>query len=287
LGEIATKRYALPDPSVPLIHLDAVAEEIGRWRRVDVGLWGDARAGLEDLCTALGRSTPTAREYYEAEVSHRKESWHASVGKAYASRDGVVSMAALFGALNAVSPADAIVVTDGGFASHWGGLFYDTKLAGRGFVADRGFASIGYGLPGAVGASLASERPVVGVTGDGGLNMSLGTLETAIRTGVSFTLLVVNNAASGYVKALQHSVYGTGAYQSSDLVELDYSRLADAFGCRGFRVDESGELESAIQRGLGGDGPTIVDVVVTRDPAEMLPGVDHRAAAVSVGDHLD
>ena len=47
------------------------------------------------------------------------------------------------------------LVADGGFAGHWGGLLFDTKRAGRHFIADRGFASIGYGLPGSMGAQLA------------------------------------------------------------------------------------------------------------------------------------
>jgi len=56
-------------------------------------------------------------------------------------------------------------------------MFFDTKRAGRGFVADRGLASIGYGLPGSLGAQLAAgNRCVVGLTGDGGLNMTLGEL---------------------------------------------------------------------------------------------------------------
>jgi len=49
LGEIATKRYALPSRSIPLIHLDILAEEIGRCLPAEVELWGDARVGLEDL----------------------------------------------------------------------------------------------------------------------------------------------------------------------------------------------------------------------------------------------
>ena len=55
-------------------------------------------------------------------------------------------------------PADAILVADGGFAGHWGGLLFDTKRAGRHFIADRGFASIGYGLPGGMGAQLGARR---------------------------------------------------------------------------------------------------------------------------------
>ena len=65
-------------------------------------------------------------------------------------------MGRLMGELNRLMPADGILVADGGFAAHWGGLLYDTKQAGRGFVPDRGFASIGYGLPGAMGAALAA-----------------------------------------------------------------------------------------------------------------------------------
>jgi acetolactate synthase-1/2/3 large subunit len=187
--------------------------------------------------------------------------------------------------LNRLMPEDGILVADGGFAAHWTGLLYDTKQAGRGFVPDRGFASIGYGLPGSLGAQLAAPgRRVVGLTGDGGLNMMIGELETARRAGTPFTLLVVNNAASGYVKALQHAMYG-GNYQSSDLVEMDYARIATAFGCQGIRVERPDALAGAIAAGLANTStPTVIDVVVTRDPAKMLPAVDSRTLVVKKGD---
>jgi acetolactate synthase-1/2/3 large subunit len=114
-------------------------------------------------------------------------------------------------------------------------------------VPDRGFASIGYGLPGAMGAQLAApEATVVGLTGDGGFNMVLGELETARRMGLGLTVIVVNNAASGYVKALQHLMYGEGNYQSSDLAETDYAAVANAMGCHGVRVERPEELEAAL-----------------------------------------
>ena len=158
--------------------------------------------------------------------------------------------------------------------------------SGRGFITDRGFASIGYGLPGSLGAQLAApDRPVVGITGDGGLNMTIGGLESARRTGASFTLVVVNNAASGYVKALQHAMYGADAYQSSDLIELNYADLAKCFGCHGIRVEDPADLERALREAIANDQtPSVVDVVVTRNPAEMLPGVDSRTHAVTPGD---
>jgi acetolactate synthase-1/2/3 large subunit len=287
LGEIATKRYALPRPGTALVHIEAVAEEIGRWARTDVGLWCDAREGLQALGAALDERGPAQRDEHLDDVAQRAADWTQSTAERYASDERPIGMARLIGELNAVLPPESIVVADGGFASHWTGLLYDTKRAGRGFVSDRGFASIGYGLPGSLGAKLAApDAPVVGLTGDGGMNMSVGELETARRAGAGFVLIVVNNAASGYVKALQHGVYGEGAYQSSDLGDIDFAAVAASFGCHGERIEAPDDLAPALARGLARDDgvPTVLDVVVTRDPAKMLPGVDSRAPVFAAGD---
>ena len=352
MGEISTRRYALPPASVPFIQLDVVAEEIGRSNRVDVGLWGDAAEGLRDLAAALGGGsgsgsgknggfTPghtvpddapgsgpaalggndahhgqgpdprpgagpgpgadadcgtgsaaarrAARGPWLAEAAARMAAWREEAEPRYASEERPIHMARLIRELQRVMPPEGVLVVDGGFAAHWTGLLYDSPRAGRCYVANRGFASIGYGLPGAMGAQLAAraeldDAPVVAITGDGGFNMVLGELETARRLELGLTLAVVNNAASGYVKALQHSLFG-GSYQSSDLSETDYAAVARALGCEGIRVEDPAALGAAFRAGMASrEAPTVIDVVVTRDPAEMLPGVDSRAASVRAGD---
>ena len=86
------------------------------------------------------------------------------------------------------------------------------------------------------------------------------------------------------MKALQHAVFG-GRYQSSDLVEMDYAAIARAMGCNGIRVDDPDRLPAALAEGIASrDRPTVLDVIVTRDPARMLPGVDARALTVEKGD---
>jgi acetolactate synthase I/II/III large subunit len=290
LGEIATKRYALPRETVPLIHLEILAEEIGRCRPAAVALWGDARAGLEDLGEALAdeaRRARDARASYVAEIPARMAAWRDEAAPRLDSAERPIHMARLCNEFNKSLPADSILVADGGFAGHWTGLLYDTKSAGRHFIPDRGFASIGYGLPGGIGAALAAPAtPVVAITGDGGFNMMLGELETARRTGVGLTIVVVNNAASGYVKALQHAVF-RGRYQSSDLVEMDYAAIARAMGCNGVRVEDPERLGEALRTGLGErTRPTVLDVVVTRDPARMLPAVDNRTVEIKQGDRV-
>jgi len=87
------------------------------------------------------------------------------------------------------------------------------------------------------------------------------------------------------VKALQHSMFGKGNYQSSDLVEMDYAAITRAMGCKGIRVDDPEKLAGALREGLENTAtPTVLDIVVTRDPAKMLPGVDNRTLVVNKGD---
>ncbi len=291
LGEIATKRFSIPKRGKTLIHLDIVAEEFGRTYQPTVTLWGDVREGIRDLAAALSgdaKRLAAERADYAASVAKRMSVWRDGVKERLTSSETPINVARMLHELNALMPEDGILVADGGFAGHWGGLLYDTKRPGRGFVPDRGFASIGYGLPGAMGAALASKgRPVVALTGDGGFNMSLGDLETARRMKLSFAIVVFNNAASGYVKALQHLMYGKDAYQSSDLAETNYAKVAEAMGCTGIRVDKPDDLAGAFRKGLAAkDGPVVIDVVVTRDPAKMLPAVDNRTIEAKKGDRV-
>lgn len=289
LGEIATRRYDLVPAEVPLVHVDILPEEFGRTTPARLALQGDAEETLNRLSDALhaeaGGRLPAKRPELEAEVGRLRAAWLEHARPRLTSGERPINVARLMAALNETVPADGILVADGGFAAHWSGLLYDTRRAGRAYIANRGFASIGYGLPGAVGAQLAApDRVVVGLTGDAGLNMTLGELETAVRVGAPVVLVVINNAASGYVKALQHAMYG-GRYQSSDLSEMDYARIAESMGCRGIRVTEPDDLAGALRAAMTArERPTVVDVVVTRDPAQMLPAADSRAMRVRAGD---
>lgn len=291
LGEIATKRYTIPEANGPVIHLDIVAEEMGRTYEPALKLWGDAKSGLKDLYDLLENSASEQRqirEDYIAEIPEKMAAWRDDVSERLNSDETPVHMARLITEINKLLPEDGYLIADGGFAAHWGGLLFDTKKAGRAFVPDRGFASIGYGLPGSMGVQLAEpEAIVVGITGDGGFNMVLGELETARRMNLGVTIIVVNNAASGYVKALQHLMYGDGNYQSSELSETNYANVANAMGCHGIRVESPDQLEAALLSAFAEkDRPSVIDVVVTRDPARMLPAVDNRTVQVKKGDRV-
>lgn len=87
------------------------------------------------------------------------------------------------------------------------------------------------------------------------------------------------------MKVLQHLVYGAGSYHASDLAETDYAAAAKVLGCDGIRVEER-PARRGVEQAMSLKGPTVVDVVVTRDPVKMLPGVDNRTATIRKGDRV-
>jgi len=282
-GEIATVRYSLIPNDIKIIHIDIVPEEIGRHQKVTVGLWADCKAAVADLLQELEDGIELqrkGRQTYVAEIISKKEQWAVKNHERLRSNEKPISMARLCYELTKAMPKNGILVADGGFAAHWTGLLYDTPSAGRTFVANRGNASIGYGLPGGIGVKLAAgDSPVIALTGDVGFNMTMGELETAIRERIPLILIIVNNAAAGYVKGLQHAMFDS-RYQSSDLHEIDYSKIAHVMGCHGVRVEDANNLQSVLNDAVTEKTlPFLIDVVVTKDPSQMLPGSDARTTS--------
>ena len=291
LGEIATKRFTIPPRGKTVIHLDIAAEEFGRTYQPAVALWGDVREGVRDLAAALAgdaKRLRSERAAYTADVPKRMAAWKAGVMERLTSGERPINVARLMHELNRRDARRRHPGRRRGLCRALGRAALRHQAGGPRLRARPGLRldRLRRARRNRRGAGRQGP-PVVALTGDGGFNMSLGELETARRLGLSCAIVVFNNAASGYVKALQHLMYGPGAYQSSDLAETNYAKVAEAMGCTGLRVENPDDLEAALRRGIAADsGPVVVDVVVTRDPAKMLPAVDNRTVQVKKGDRL-
>jgi acetolactate synthase-1/2/3 large subunit len=277
LGEIATNRWTLIPAAAQLIHVDIDAAELGRVYPISVGVWGDAKLTLRELTEAAAREK-SARSDRQEELASARRAWASRATSNYTSDESPVHMARLIYELRRALPPDTVFVADGGFATHWSALLLDFELTGRHFIANRGSAAIGYGLPGAIGAKLASPNQiVVALCGDNGFAMAAAELETACRIGAPVLAVIANNESLGYVKALQHAMYDD-RFLSVDFGPVDYATVARGFGCDGVRVTEPDDLPRAIALGVEAQSsePFVLDVRTTLDPAKMLPGIDSR-----------
>jgi acetolactate synthase-1/2/3 large subunit len=279
LGEIATNRWSLIPAGARLIHVDIDPSELGKVHRAEVGIWADAGLALSDLSAALvghRKSFGRRRQTTERLLADRRVAWSATAEPKYRSAERPMHMARVLRELRRAMPPEAIVVADGGFAAHWSALLFDVTSVGRSYIANRGHAAIGYGLPGAIGAQLAApDRPVVALCGDNGFAMAVAELETAKRAGAPVICLVVNNGTLGYVKALQHGMF-EDRFLSVDFLEVDYATVARGFGCEGAVVEDPDDLAGALADAIASPVPYVIDARITTNPAEMLPGIDRR-----------
>jgi len=282
LGEIATSRWTLFGPDTTVVQIDVDPSELGKVYRTEVGIAADAKLAIIDLYAAFVEHAPRMQERaarQAAEVERLRASWRAEAEPNYRSGERPIHNARLLRELREALPDDAILVADGGFAAHWSGLLYDVRVPGRTYIANRGHAAIGYGLPGAIGAKLAApDRVVVALCGDNGFAMALAELETARRIGAPVIAVIVDNQTLGYVKALQHSLYDD-RFISVDFLDVDYGAVARDFGCFGARVRDPNDLPRVLREAIDSGQTAVLDVMVTTDPAEMLPGIDARVAA--------
>ena len=128
-------------------------------------------------------------------------------------------------------------------------------------IISNGFASMGIAVPGAIGAKLAfPERKVVAVTGDGGFLMNSQELETGVRLGLDFVVVIFNDEKYGVIEWHQQkrSLPPSGVHFSNP----DFVKYAESFGCKGVRIQRADELLPALQKALGGKGITVIDVPV-------------------------
>jgi acetolactate synthase-1/2/3 large subunit len=143
----------------------------------------------------------------------------------------------------------------------------------NGMLISNGLSTMGFALPAAIGASLLEqERPVVALTGDGGLLMCAGELLTAVREGLHIIVVVFNDASLSLIdiKQRQRKLPSSGV----DIGRVDWRALAESVGARALTATTEASLGDALASSLRHRGPSVVDVRI--DPgsyAETLKAV--------------
>jgi acetolactate synthase-1/2/3 large subunit len=168
-------------------------------------------------------------------------------------------------------PSDSILVSDTGHAGIWTGTMLDLNHPDQSYIRCAG--SLGWSFPAAMGAKCAApERPVLCFTGDGGFWYHLTELETARRYGINTVTVVNNNRSLNQEKRGNELTYG-GQTAGSDelwmLSDVDFSQVAESMGCFGIRVEQPGQLQSALEQAFASGKPAVVDVVT--DIAGIAP----------------
>lgn len=155
---------------------------------------------------------------------------------------------------------DGMITLDNGMYKVWFARQYRSSHP-KGILLDNALASMGAGLPSAIGAQIVHpERQVLSICGDGGFMMNSAEMETAVRLGLNLTVLIVNDEALGMIRWKQEGM-GFDNY-GLDLGNPDFVQYAESYGAKGYRVNEAGELEGILRECLQSKGVQLIEVPV-------------------------
>jgi acetolactate synthase-1/2/3 large subunit len=243
----------------PIVQVDVDAGEIGTRVRVERGVVADAG----DFCAALA-AAPPPRGDAGPWIRHLEE-----LRARWPDTEELKGLPGLnpnvfLRRLGAASGAAAAFVVDVGQHQMWAGQ----SLAfgeGQRFMTSGGMGAMGFALPAAIGAAIASARPAVVVAGDGGFQVNIQELQTVVRNQLPVKMVVLNNRAHGMVRQFQES-YFDGRYQSTVVGydPPDFARVAAAYGIAARRLETERVPDGPEQDRLVAEGLAFL----WRDPAE-------------------
>ena len=253
-------------PHARFIHIDIDPAEIGKNKPAHIPIVGDAKRVLAALVPLV---RPPKIEAWWKQI----EEWRERYPFRYRQRDGRISHQYICDLLNRLTGGRAIVVTDVGQHQMWMAQWYKCREP-RTFISSGGLGAMGFGFPAALGAKFACpDKQVIALVGDGGFQMTLQDLITAVEHGLSLPIFILNNGALGMVRQWQTFFY-RGRFSSSILRNPNFAKIGEAYGARGIRVERLEEVESALRTALETEGvPCVVDIQC--DPEEnclpMIP----------------
>jgi acetolactate synthase-1/2/3 large subunit len=263
-----TGKLATFAPHARVIHVDIDPANIGKNVAPSLALAGDLKQALAQFLSLtreqgdqkLQQSIQTRDTWWD-----QIQSWQRSQPLRFSGSQKQIKPQTVIRELHRLTKGEAIIATDVGQHQMWVAQFYPfTKT--RQLITSGGLGTMGFGLPAAVGAQLASPgQLVVAVVGDGGFQMTNQELATAVQYNLPVKILIMNNGYLGMVRQWQEMFYDR-TYSEVDIsVAPDFVKLAEAYGAAGFRAERPEELRDVIEAALNHKGVAVMDIVVSKE----------------------
>ena len=262
LSHNGSRGYSLVLPVERLVRVDASLDVLGLAYPASEAIQADVGAFVASLRLRAGGRTP-ASEWTDDEIA----SWrtkHAALRPArFNPQLGPGSASELFDALRRHLPDRALLATDSGLHQYVVRANFSV-LEPRTLLVPTDFQSMGYGVPAAIGGSIATGERAVAVTGDGGFNIVGLELLTAVRERVPLTVLVLVDGYLGLIRLSQ--LARTGVETGVDVTTPHLETFARSIGAEYARLDGSIDMDIVLQTALESDGVTIVEVAMLDAP---------------------
>ncbi|MFQ5826023.1 MAG: biosynthetic-type acetolactate synthase large subunit [Dehalococcoidia bacterium] len=256
----ATGRVSGFAPKARVIHIDIDPAEIGKNVRVDVPIVGDVRnvlRGLNKLVESQSR----------LDWVRQLEEWREEHPALWIREGEELIPQFVVRKIYEVTGGDAIIVTGVGQNQMWSAQHFYYDRPGS-LISSGGLGTMGFELPAAIGAKVGCPQKTVWcIAGDGGFQMTLQELATAVQDGVAVKIAIINNGFLGMVRQWQE-LFHNKRYVGTELWGPDFVKLAEAYGVPGLRVTDRVQVTAAIEQAMAHEGPFLIDFQV--EPEENV-----------------
>ena len=243
-------------PKIPTIQVDFDPMALAKHHKVDVQLWGEVSVTVKLLTDQLTGNMISINQ--REDVSKRWKIWKAEKAKRLLEDRGEgISSISIFDALNQFAPSDAVMCVDVGNNAYSFGRYYESK--NNSFLMSGYLGSIGFALPASLGAwaAVGQNRPIIAVTGDGGLGQYLAEISTLVKYNMNVKVIVINNGELGKISKEQRA--GNYDVWKTHLHNPNFSDFAQSCGAVGIRVDSKQDLYKEMELIMKIKGPALIE----------------------------
>lgn len=262
VGDRAVSSPSFLAETTQIIHIDIDPAEIGKNIETDIPLVGDCKSILPELTACIEK---TDRSKWLAELNEVKNTIPSED-----ETEGYVNPKMFIRKLSAALPNNTVCIADVGQNQIWACNNFNIKQGGR-FLTSGGMGTMGYSVPAAIGAKMASpDSQAVVICGDGSFQMQMMEMATIVQENIPVKIIVMRNNRLGMVRELQ-----TKAYKDNQIaVHLtegnpDFTMLARAYGIESERVTTMAEAEAAIEHLVKSDKPYLLECNVFKNESTL------------------
>ena len=245
-----------------IIHFEIDPAEINKNIEVDIAVLGDAKQTLSKITPLITKKShknwlDKFKKLYEIEYN---KVIHNELNP---SKKGL-TMGEVIKEINLQTNGDAAIVSDVG-QHQMVACRYATFNKSKSNITSGGLGTMGFALPAAIGAKMASpEREVIAVIGDGGYQMTIQELGTVFQTKAAVKIVVLNNDFLGMVRQWQQMFFDK-RYASTEMVNPDFVKIAEGYYLKAKRVSERKYLAQAVEEMIKSEEPYFLEVVVEKE----------------------
>lgn len=266
-------------PHAKIIHIDVDPTSIKKNVRVDLPIVGDVKDVLTKMIKQADKLKDKVAEFKAALAPWHEDisGWKEKHPIGYKESSTIIKPQFVIQKLRELSDEDAIISTDVGQHQMWTAQFFQFNKP-RTLLTSGGLGTMGFGLPSAMGAQAAFPgRQVITICGDGGVQMNIQEMATLVQNRLPVKIVILNNNFLGMVRQWQELFFDKRYSSTCMELPIDFVKLADAYGAKGFSTSKPSDVEKIIKQGFEEAGPVIMEFKIAREE-KVLPMVPAGAA---------